>query len=185
MVRVFEQQEGVDVEETFAPVVAWETISSLLAITTQNDWNISHMDIITAFLHGPCREEVYVTQSEGFQVPGNEHLVYRLRKALYGLRQVPRSWYEKIDKFLKQIGFKPGTGDHNFYSRIEDQHITLIALCVDDLLMVSNSSSEIKILKARLHSKFPMTGLSEENIMIYLKAECIRVQNVIFLTQRS
>lgn len=109
------------------------------------------MDIITAFFHGPYKEEVYVTQPEGFQIPGRENLVYRLRKALYGLRQAPRSWYEEIDKILKNIRFKPGMGDHNHYSRFDHKNIILVALYVNDLLMVSNSCSAIKDLEAKLN----------------------------------
>lgn len=82
MVWGYEQQEGVDMEEIFALVVAWKTIRSLLAIASQKDYTIAYIDIITAFLHGPCKEEVYVLQPEGFQIPGHEHLVYMLKKAL-------------------------------------------------------------------------------------------------------
>lgn len=103
-------------------------IRSLLAITSQNNWIITRMDIITTFFHGPCKEEVYVKHPEGFLVPGKEHLVYRLKKALYGLRQAPKLWYDEIDHYLKHISFKPGMGDHNLYSRIENLNIVLLAL---------------------------------------------------------
>jgi len=84
--RGFEQKAGVDFEETFAPVVKWSTVRSLVALAAQSGWKILHLDVKTAFLNRDLREEVFMEQPEGFHVPGQETKVCKLIRALYGLR---------------------------------------------------------------------------------------------------
>nr|GEU94492.1 zinc finger, CCHC-type [Tanacetum cinerariifolium] len=83
------QEHGIDFEEVFAPVARMETIRLLLAIAANNKWEVHHLDVKSAFLHGDLKEEVYVTQPEGFVKKQDQGKVYRLIKALYGLRQSP------------------------------------------------------------------------------------------------
>ena len=86
------QQYGVNFEEVFAPVARIETVRLLISISASRGWEIHHFDVKTAFLHGELKETVFVKQPEGFVVKGAEGKVYRLHKALYGLRQAPRAW---------------------------------------------------------------------------------------------
>ena len=85
------QRHGIDFEEVFAFVARIETVRVIIALAASNGWEIHHLDVKTAFLHGDLLEEVYVSQPEGFKVKGSENKVYRLHKALYGLRQAPRA----------------------------------------------------------------------------------------------
>ena len=101
----YAQKEGIDYEDTFAPVAKLNTIRLLIALATKHNCNIHHLDVKSAFLNGDLKEEVYLVHPEGFVKQGQEHLVCRLRKALYGLKQAPRSWYVKIDTFFLQNGF--------------------------------------------------------------------------------
>jgi hypothetical protein len=112
--RGFEQRQGLDYEETFAPVVKWGTLRTILALAAQRHYPIYHLDVKTTFLHGHLSEEVYTLQPQGYEAPGKEHLVCRLNKALYGLRQAPRAWYERIDSLLLQNNHR-GDGDSNLY----------------------------------------------------------------------
>lgn len=80
------QKYGIDFEEVFAPVTRMETVRLLLALAAKNGWEVHHMDVKSAFLNGEIEEEVYVFQPEGFEKQGEEHKVYKLLKALYGLR---------------------------------------------------------------------------------------------------
>lgn len=98
---------GVDFDEIFAPVTRMETIRLLLALATKNNWEVHHLDVKTTFLNGEIQEEVYVSHPEGFVKKGQEQLVYKLIKALYGLRQAPRAWYSKLNKSLEELIF-PG-----------------------------------------------------------------------------
>jgi len=104
--RGFVQQEGIDYEDAFAPVARMESVRVLLALAAQEGWRVHHMDVKSAFLNGDLKEEVYVRQPPGFAVPGEEGKVYRLRKALYGLRQAPRPWNAKLGATLKEMGFQ-------------------------------------------------------------------------------
>ena len=94
----FTQREGLDYEETYAPVARFSSIRLLLAIGAHYDLEIHQMDVKTAFLNGDLEHEIYMCQPEGHQVEGQEQLVCKLNKSLYGLTQAGRSWYEKIDE---------------------------------------------------------------------------------------
>lgn len=87
----YSQEYGVDFDEIYAPVTRLETVRMLLALAAMNFWQVHHMDVKTAFLNGEIFEEVYVMQPEGFERKGQESKVYKLLKALYGLRQAPRA----------------------------------------------------------------------------------------------
>lgn len=87
----YAQEYGVDFDEVYAPVTRLETVRLLLALAAKSEWEVHHLDVKTAFLNGDLKEEVYVSQPEGFEISGQEHMVYRLWKALYGLRQAPRA----------------------------------------------------------------------------------------------
>lgn len=88
----------------FAPVTRIETIHLLLTPAAEICWEVYHLDLKTSFLNGEIQEEVYVSQPRGFVKWGKEHLVYRLLKALYGLRHASRAWYSKLSKSLKKYG---------------------------------------------------------------------------------
>ena len=99
------QKHGIDYDEVFAPVARVETIRLIMALAASRGWEIHHLDVKTAFLHGELKEEVFVVQPEGFVVKGQEENVYKLKKALYGLRQAPRAWNIKLNKILRGLNF--------------------------------------------------------------------------------
>nr|GEY10260.1 retrovirus-related Pol polyprotein from transposon TNT 1-94 [Tanacetum cinerariifolium] len=101
----YAQEEGIDFEESIAPVARWEAVWIFIAYAAYKSFLIFQMDVKTAFLNGPLKEEVYVAQPDGFVDLDNPKKVYRLRKALYGLKQAPRVWYDKLSKFLTSKGF--------------------------------------------------------------------------------
>ncbi|GJU25754.1 retrovirus-related pol polyprotein from transposon TNT 1-94 [Tanacetum coccineum] len=94
--RGYRQEEGIDFEESFAPVARLEAIRIFLAFAAHMNMVIYQMDVKTAFLNGNLREEVYVSQPDGFVDPDKPNYVYKLKKALYGLKQAPRAWYEYV-----------------------------------------------------------------------------------------
>ena len=101
----YSQTYGVDFNETFVPVAKFTTIRCILAIGATENMEIHQMDVKTAFLKGELEEEIYMQQPQGFVKQGEENLVCKLKKTLYGLKQSPRAWYQKIDKFLVDFGF--------------------------------------------------------------------------------
>nr|GEW74907.1 Gag-Pol polyprotein [Tanacetum cinerariifolium] len=101
----YAQKEGIDFEESFAPVARLEAVQIFIAYAAHKSFPIYQMDVKTAFLNGPLGEEVYVAQPDGFVDPDHPEKVYRLRKALYRLKQAPRVWYDELLKFLTSKGF--------------------------------------------------------------------------------
>nr|GEU59793.1 copia protein [Tanacetum cinerariifolium] len=104
----YAQKEGVDFEESFTPVARLEAVRLFIAYATHKSFTIYQMDVKTAFLYGPLKEEVYINQPDGFVDPYHTDKVYRLKKALYGLKQAPRAWYDELSKFLLSKGFTKG-----------------------------------------------------------------------------
>ena len=92
----YSQEEGIDFDETFAPVARLEAIRIFLAYTAHAIFNVYQMDVNSAFLNGELEEEVYVCQPPGFEDPNFPEFVYLLFKALYGLKQAPRAWYDTL-----------------------------------------------------------------------------------------
>ncbi|GJR35098.1 retrotransposon protein, putative, unclassified [Tanacetum coccineum] len=108
----YAQEEGIDFEESFAPVARLEAVRIFVAHAAHKSFPIYQMDVKTAFLNGPLKEEVYVAQPEGFVDPDHPEKVYLLRKALYGLKQAPRAWYDELSNFLMSKGFTKGLQIH-------------------------------------------------------------------------
>ncbi|GJX26702.1 retrovirus-related pol polyprotein from transposon TNT 1-94 [Tanacetum coccineum] len=108
----YAQEEGIDFEESFAPVARLEAVRIFVAYAAHKSFPIYQMDVKTTFLNGPLKEEVYVAQPDGFVDPDHPEKVYRLRKALYGLKQAPRAWYDELSNFLMSKGFTKGLQIH-------------------------------------------------------------------------
>jgi hypothetical protein len=109
--RGFTQTYGVDYNKTFAPVAKFTSIRCILALAALEDMEIHQMDVKTTFLNGKLEEEIYMEQLHGFVHQGGEHLVCKLHKSLYGLKQSPRAWNQKLDVFLKSIEFMKSEAD--------------------------------------------------------------------------
>nr|GFA19678.1 hypothetical protein [Tanacetum cinerariifolium] len=115
--RGYRQEEGIDFEESFAPVARLEAIQIFLAYATHKNMVVYQMDVKTAFLNGNLREDVYVSQPDGFVDPDNPNHVYKLKKALYGLKQAPRAWYDMLSSFLLSQEFSKGSVDPTLFIR--------------------------------------------------------------------
>ena len=98
--------EGIDFDETFAPIARLESIRILLAIASHLNFKLYQMDVKSAFLNRMLQEEVYVEQPKGFVDPHRPDDVYRLKRALYGLKQAPRAWYDRLTAYLTEHDFK-------------------------------------------------------------------------------
>ena len=155
------QRHGVDFDEVFAPVARIETVRFLLALAASQGWQVHHLDVKTAFLHGDLKEEVYVSQPEGFVVKGQEGKVYRLKKALYGLRQAPRAWNEKLNRVLGELKFVKCAKEPAVYRRQEKEHLLLVAVYVDDLLVTGTSRVMIEEFKKGMSERFEMSDLGK------------------------
>jgi hypothetical protein len=113
----YAQVVGLDFEETFAPVVRLESIRILLAYATHHPFKLFQMDVKSAFLNGPIKEEVYVEQPLRFEDDRYPNHVYKLSRALYGLKQAPRAWYECLRDFLISNAFKIEKADPTLFTK--------------------------------------------------------------------
>ncbi|GJZ04324.1 retrovirus-related pol polyprotein from transposon TNT 1-94 [Tanacetum coccineum] len=111
----YAQKEGIDFEESFAPVAQLEDIRLFVAYAVHKSFPVYQMDVKTAFIYGPLKEKVYVNQPDGFVDPYHPDQVYRLKKALYGLKQAPRAWYNELSNFLVSKGFSKGSIDPTLF----------------------------------------------------------------------
>nr|GFC74945.1 retrovirus-related Pol polyprotein from transposon TNT 1-94 [Tanacetum cinerariifolium] len=109
------QEEGIDFEESFAPVARLEAIRIFLAYDAHKNMVVYQMDVKTAFLNGNLREDVYVSQPDGFVDPDNPNHVYKLKKVLYGLKQAPCAWYNMLSSFLLSQDFSKGSVDPTLF----------------------------------------------------------------------
>ncbi|GJR53633.1 retrovirus-related pol polyprotein from transposon TNT 1-94 [Tanacetum coccineum] len=132
--RGYRQEEGIDFEESFAPVARLDAIQIFLAYAAHMNMIVYQMDVKTAFLNGILREEVYVSQPDGFVDQDNPNHVYKLKKALYGLKQAPRAWYDLLSKFLLSQEFSKGTVDPTLFIRRQGKDILLVQIYVDDII---------------------------------------------------
>eukprot|EP00253_Pinus_taeda_P008997 PITA_08997 len=101
-----------------------ETVRTMLSIAAQHKWKIYQIDVKSAFLNGVLKEEVYVEQPPGYEVEGQEHKVCKLKKALYGLNQAPRAWYNRIDAYLIENGFDKCYTDSDWARSVDDRKST-------------------------------------------------------------
>ncbi|GJV89906.1 hypothetical protein Tco_1533844 [Tanacetum coccineum] len=120
------QEEGIDYEEVFALVARIEAIRLFLAYASFMGFLVYQMDVKSAFLYGTIEEEVYVTQPLGFKDPDHPDKVYKVVKALYGLHQAPRAWYETLANYLLSNGFKRGKIDQTLFIKKQKGDILLV-----------------------------------------------------------
>ncbi|GJV18375.1 putative ribonuclease H-like domain-containing protein [Tanacetum coccineum] len=111
----YKQEEGIDYDKVFAPVARVEAIRLFLAFASFMNFPVYQMDVKSAFLYGTIEEEVYVCQPLGFVDPEFPEKVYKVEKALYGLHQAPRAWYETLSTYLMDNGFHRGQIDKTFF----------------------------------------------------------------------
>nr|GEU35392.1 retrovirus-related Pol polyprotein from transposon TNT 1-94 [Tanacetum cinerariifolium] len=174
-------EEGIDFEKSFAPVARLEAVRIFVAYTTHKSFLIYHMDVKTAFLNGPRKEEVYVAQPDGFVNPDHPEKVCRLMKALYGLKQAPGAWYDELSKFLTSKGFTKGTIDPTLFTIRYGEDILLVQIYVDDIIFGSTNRKYTKLFEKLMHSRFEMFLMGE--MKFFLRLQIHQSPRGIFINQ--
>ncbi|KAI3681002.1 hypothetical protein L6452_35782 [Arctium lappa] len=167
----YRQKEGIDYDETYAPVACIEAIHMFLAYAAHKNFTVYQMNVKTAFLNDILKEEVYVSQPEGFVNPEKPNHVYILDKALYGLKQAPRAWYEVLSKFLVKSGFSKGKIDTTLFIKKEKADIIFIQIYVDDIIFGSTNAKYCKKFSNLMVSRFQMSMMGEMNIFLGLQVK--------------
>ncbi|GJX23206.1 retrovirus-related pol polyprotein from transposon TNT 1-94 [Tanacetum coccineum] len=177
--RGYRQEEGIDFEESFAPVARLDAIRIFLAYAAHMNMIVYQMDVKTAFLNGILREEVYVSQPDGFVDQDNPNHVYKLKKALYGLKQAPRAWYDLLSKFLLSQEFSKGTVDPTLFIRRQGKDILLVQIYVDDIIFASTTPELCDKFSKIMCSKFKMSMMGK--ILFFLGLQISQSPRGLFL----
>ncbi|GKB52433.1 putative ribonuclease H-like domain-containing protein [Tanacetum coccineum] len=167
----YRQEEGVDYDEVFAPVARIEAIRLFLAFASFMGFIVYQMDVKSAFLYGNITEEVYVKQPPGFEDPAHPNKVYRVVKALYGLHQAPRAWYERLSTFLLKHGYRRGAIDKTLFIKKDRRDIMLVQVYVDDIIFGSTKSSMVKDFEDLMQKEFKMSSMGELTFFLGLQVK--------------
>nr|GEU85342.1 hypothetical protein [Tanacetum cinerariifolium] len=175
------QKEGIDFEESFAPVARLEAIQLFIAYAAHKSFPVYQMDVKTTFLYGPLKEEVYVNQPDGFIYPYHPDRVYRLKNVLYGLKQAPRAWYDELSNFLVSKGLSKGSIDPTLFITKHGEDIFLVQIYVDDIIFGSTSLKLSKKFEKLMHNKFEMSMMRE--LKFFLGIQIHQSPRSIFINQ--
>jgi hypothetical protein len=179
--KVYSQVEGLDFDETYAPVARLESIRILLAYATYHGFKIYQMDVKSAFLNGPIKEEVYVEQPPSFKDSEYPNYVYKLSKALYGLKQAPRAWYECLRDFLITNGFKVSKADPTLFTKTIAKDLFICQIYVDDIIFGSTNKSPCEEFNMIIIQKFEMSMMGE--LKYFLGFQIKQLQEGTFICQ--
>ncbi|GJZ56753.1 retrovirus-related pol polyprotein from transposon TNT 1-94 [Tanacetum coccineum] len=160
----YNQQEGIDYDETYASVARLESIRILLAYACALDFKLFQMDVKSAFLNGFINEEVYVAQPPGFIDFEKPDHVYKLKKALYGLKQAPKAWYDRLKAFLIKHEYKMGMVDNTLFTKKKSSNLIIVQIYVDDIIFGSTCQDMCDEFAKIMHDKFEMSMMGELNL---------------------
>ncbi|GJZ79594.1 putative ribonuclease H-like domain-containing protein [Tanacetum coccineum] len=177
----YTQEEGIDYDEVFAPVARLEAIRLFLAYASFMGFIVYQMDVKSAFLYGTIEEEVYVCQPPGFEDPQFPDKVYKVEKALYGLHQAPRAWYETLSTYLLENGFRRGTIDKTLFIKKDKGDILLVQVYVDDIIFGSTKKSLCVEFEQMMHKRFQMSSIGE--LTFFLGLQVKQKDDGIFISQ--
>ncbi|KAG7556865.1 Reverse transcriptase RNA-dependent DNA polymerase [Arabidopsis suecica] len=181
--RGFTQTYGEDYRDTFAPVAKLHTVRVVLSLATNLEWELWQMDVKNAFLQGELEEEVYMKPPPGLEDHNAPGKVFKLKKAIYGLKQSPRAWYHKLSTTLLDRGFKKSEADNTLFTLPSKEGIVVILVYVDDIIISGNDKVGIQETKAFLKSVFDIKDLGE--LKYFLGIEVCRSKEGLFLSQRK
>ena len=161
----YSQIEGVDFQETYAPVVKYTSLRILLSYAAVHDWEMAQLDIKTAFLYGLIDEELYIEQPEGFIKSGEEKLVCKLVKCIYGLKQASRVWNKKFNEFLIKYGLKRCLNDFCVYIHRTENKFLIVCIWTDDGFLLSNDKPTLANVMTHLEKEFEIRILPTDRFV--------------------
>ncbi|GJR23111.1 retrovirus-related pol polyprotein from transposon TNT 1-94 [Tanacetum coccineum] len=165
----YSRQEGIDFEDSFAPVARLEAVRMFVAYAAHKNFTIYQMDVKAAFLYGPLKEEVFVSQPDGFVDPDFPNHVYHLKKALYGLKQAPRAWYDKLSSFLVEHHFTKVIVDPTLFTQRHGEDILLVQIYVDDISFDSTNPVFSNRFAKLMKDNFEMSMTGEMKFFLGLQ----------------
>ena len=168
----FSQVEGIDFNEIFSPVVRFETVRLMLALSSLEDWHIEVLDVKTAFLYGKLDKEIYMHQPEGFKLKGQENKVLRLHHALYGLKQAALSWWRELEASMKRFGFRCMRSDASVFLTKHGGQLVIAVVYVDDALFFRKNLEAVKKVKKTFMDILECQDLGKAREFLRMKIWC-------------
>jgi hypothetical protein len=177
----YSQVKGLDFDETYAPVARLESIRILLAYATYHGFKLYQMDVKSAFLNGPIKEEVYVEQPPGSEDSEYPNHVYKLSKELYRLKQATRAWYECLRDFLITNSFRVGKADPTLFTKTIAKDLFICQIYVDDIIFGFTNKSSCEEFSRIMIQKIEMYMMGELNY--FLRFQIKQLQEGTFISQ--
>nr|GEU83394.1 retrovirus-related Pol polyprotein from transposon TNT 1-94 [Tanacetum cinerariifolium] len=153
----YNQQEGIDFDETYAPVARLESIRILFAYACAHNFKLYQMDVKSAFLNGFINEEVYVAQPLGFIDSKKPNHAFKLKKALYSLKQAPKAWYDRLKAFLIDHEYTMRLVDNTLFTKKKNSHIIIVQMYVDDIIFGLTYQELCDDFSKIMHDEFEMS----------------------------
>ena len=181
----YTQLAGVDYFDTYSPSASLTSVRTLFALVAVNDYELHHVDVKSAFLNGVLREEVYLAQPPGFAVPGKEHYVLRLHKALYGLHQANMLWIENLNSFLVSLNFMRLKSEPCMYVLHQPSGTIILLVHVDDLAIAASSPALLNWFKTSIARRYSITDLGELHHFVGIAVTRDRATRTLAITQAT
>jgi len=169
VVQSYNQEEGIDYKESFAPVAKIEAIRILIAFVAHMEFKLHRMDVKSTFLNGYLKEEVYVMQPPGFENNEFPNHAFKLDKALYGLKQAPRAWYDCLSNFLLENGFRRGKVDNTLFLKTKGEHLLIVQVYIGDIIFRATHKNLCNEFSKMIRSEFEMSMIGELNFFLGLQ----------------
>ncbi|KAL2225518.1 UNVERIFIED_CONTAM: Retrovirus-related Pol polyprotein from transposon RE1 [Sesamum indicum] len=177
----FNQVEGEDDSDCFAPVAKTVTVRTLLGAAAAKGWHLHHLDVNNAFLHGKLEETIYMTPPEGYEV--EKGMVCKLKKSLYGLKQASRQWNSEFTERIKGLGFTQSKYDYYLFTKGNNNNFIALLIYVDDVLIAAATKSLIEEVKRYLDNLFTIKDHGEAQY--FLGLELFRSQRGLVVSQNK
>ena len=161
MVHGFSQQPGIEYDETFSPIIKPSMIRVVLSIAVSHAWTVHQQDVKNAFLHGDLDEVVHWEKPPGFIDPTRPNHVCLLHKSLYGLKQVPRAWYQQFAHHTHRLGFVASHSDVSLFVLRRGFEVAYLLLYVDDIILTASSVGILQHITDQLYREFSMADLRD------------------------
>jgi len=181
----FTQKDGIDYKETFSPVSRKYSFRIIMELVAHYDLELHQMDVKTAFLNEHLEEDVYMDQPVGFTKEGKEHMVCKLKRSIYGLKQDSRQWYLKFNDIIVSFGFKENIIDRCIYMKVSGSKFIFLILYVSDILLATNDLGLLSETKRFISNNFEMKHMGETYYVIRIEIFRNRSHRLLGLSHNS
>jgi hypothetical protein len=182
----YSQEAGVDFDETFAPVGRYKTLRIALCLVAEMDYELKQMDVVSAFLNAKLKEELFIEQPDGY-ADAKDDKVWKLKKAIYGIKQAPYEWNKEINSLLTTIGFKRLKTDPCLYTKISKSgKVIVLFIFVDDIVIAYHriDKQEWMNYHAIITSRYKIKDLGDAQWVLGMNITRDRIKRTITIDQR-